>query len=94
METAEDIASTAIRLAQAGGMPLVYVLALLVAAAVALVLAKKVGSWRPTITPSEPPLKPGPQVGTGEGGGLTDGNGNPVTTDPENPGGGATGGMG
>lgn len=96
MDTAEDIASTAIRLAQAGGLPFWAVLALILVAAVLLVGGPRLWSamGKLKVTPSEPPLNPGLPIQSGEGGGVVDSSGRPVTHDPENPGGGPTGGMG
>lgn len=57
MTTYEDIAAEAIRLARAGGVPLLQVLALLVIAAVVIVAARKFKLTIP-LPPGGGPVKP------------------------------------
>jgi hypothetical protein len=90
----DEIIATTIRLLTAGGAPLWAVVLLAIVAAIVISAAKHLGTWKPIITPSEPPLNPGQPIGSGEGGGVVDSAGNAVTSDPDNPGGGPTGGMG
>jgi len=90
----DEIIATTIRLLRAGGTPLWAVVLLAIVAAVVISAAKELGAWHPIITPSESTLSPGKPLASGEGGGVVDSNGNPATHDPENPGGGPTGGMG
>lgn len=90
----EDFLAQVVELAQKAGLGPLYVVGLLLAAALVLVVLDKSKGWHPTVTPPEPPLSPGQPLQSGEGGVVVDGQGNPVTTDPEHSGGGATGGMG
>ncbi len=80
----EDIIREVVRLAVGAGLPLTVTLVLLVVAAVLLVVGKKLGGVKwPAGTSGPPPEN-----------NETPAPGSPLNTDPDNPGGGPTGGMG
>lgn len=91
----KDFVAIVLDLAHRAGWPVLYQLGLLLVAALAVFVLGKLGTPDFSVRgPSEPPMGPGKPIGSGEGGAVVDSSGNPVTADPDNPGGGPTGGMG
>ena len=80
----EDFAAIAMRIADAAGIPLLQRLALLLALAAVVYIGGKIGTLK----------FPKGESGAANENNETPSHGSPLNTDPENPGGGPTGGMG